>query len=92
MECKRLMTGTVLGAALSLFIAFPAAAQVGSTVKAGFTDLPLRTCEGVTAGTVRLLPKGQALKILWDNKDNWAEVEVVGTGQKGWVNLENTAK
>jgi len=72
MECKRLMTGTVLGAALSLLVAFPAAAQIGSTVKAGFTDLPLRTCEGVTAGTVRLLPQGQALKILWDNKNNWA--------------------
>lgn len=92
MKCRHLMTGTVLGAALSVFIAFPAAAQVGSIVKAGFTDLPLRTCEGVTAGIVKLLPKGQDLRILWDNKNNWAEVEVVGGGQKGWVNLENTSK
>lgn len=88
---RHLLKGAVLGAAISL-IALPAAAQIGATVKAGFEGLPLRTCEGVTAGVIKELKKGQALKILWDNKDNWAEVEVVGTGEKGWVNLENTTK
>jgi uncharacterized protein YgiM (DUF1202 family) len=88
---SHLLKGAVLCAAISL-IALPAAAQIGATVKAGFEGLPLRECEGVTAGVVKRLKKGQALKILWDNRDNWAEVEVAGTGEKGWVNLENTTR
>lgn len=86
------MTGAVLSLALTGLFTLPAAAQMGATVKAGFTDLPLRTCEGTTAGIVKKLAYGQQLRILWDNKDNWAEVEVVGSGEKGWVNLENTSK
>ena len=79
----------VLSAALVL-LATPALARIGATVVAGFSELPLRTCEGVTAGIVKTLPKGTPMKILWDNKNNWAEVDA--GGQKGWVNLENTGR
>lgn len=92
MKNKHMLKGAVLGAALTLLFALPAAAQIGATVKAGMSELPLRTCEGTTAGIVKKLNYGQQLKILWDNKNNWAEVEVVGSGEKGWVNLENTMK
>ncbi|MFZ5426957.1 MAG: SH3 domain-containing protein [Thermodesulfobacteriota bacterium] len=92
MNVRKLMTGALLGVATTLLFAFPAAAQMGATVKAGFTDLPLRTCEGTYAGIVKKLPYGQQLRILWDNKNNWAEVEVAGTGERGWVNLENTMR
>lgn len=92
MKNRNMLKGAVLGAVLTLLFAMPAAAQIGATVKAGMSELPLRTCEGVTAGTIKHLNYGQQLRILWDNRNNWAEVEVVGSGEKGWVNLENTMK
>jgi len=87
----KILMGVVLGVALAAFCAFPALAQQkGATVKAGFTDLPLRNCEGTYCGELQKLPIGQSLTILYNGGDGWAQVEVTGTGKTGWVCLANT--
>jgi len=96
MKTKRnWMIGALLGIALTAFSVIPAMAGMmgmgtGQTVRAGFTDLPLRECQGTYAGIIEKMPIGQQLKILWNDGDGWANVEVVGTGKVGWVCLANT--
>jgi len=89
---RKWMLSALLGIAVTVFSAFPALAyiQPGQTVRAGFTDLPLREWQGTYSGIVMKLAIGQQLKIVWDNGDGWANVEVAGTGKMGWVSLANT--
>lgn len=87
-----LLMRIVLAAVLAIGLgAFPALAQQkGQTIRAGFTDLPLRNCEGTYCGTLMKLAHGQQLTVIWNDGDGWASVEVSGTGKTGWVCLANT--
>lgn len=85
------MSGLVLGIASIGLFAASAVAQTGMTVNAGFTNLPLRNCQGVWCGELKKLDYGQPLLVLVNDKENWAFVELVGTNERGWVCLENTS-
>jgi len=77
-------------ASLAIFIVPAFAASSSSTVTAGFTNLPLRNCQGTYCGELKKLPMGQQLRVLFnDIGGGWSYVEVVGTGDKGWVCNDN---
>lgn len=85
------MAGMALGVASIGLFAFSAFAQTGMTIKAGFTNLPLRNCQGVWCGELKKLDHGQPLMVLINDMEGWAFVEVSGSNERGWVCLENTA-
>lgn len=80
----------LLVAGLSLSMAPAMATSNSSTVIAGFTDLPLRNCQGTYCGELKKLAFGQEMRVLFnDTGGGWSYVEVVQTGEKGWVCNEN---
>jgi hypothetical protein len=80
-------TAMLLCAALVCLCAASAMARpMGATATAGFSGLPLRNCQGTYCAEVKKLHWGQELRIIYDDYTyGWAQVEVVGTGEKGWV-------
>ena len=86
------MLGMVLGIAVSGVGALASAQPLSGTVLAGFTGLPLRNCQGTYCGELQKLPFRQPLNILVNDREGWAYVEVAGTGQRGWVCLDNTTQ
>ena len=86
------MLGMALGIAVSAMSTVVAAAPMSGTVLAGFTDLPLRNCQGTYCGELQKLPFRQPLHILVNDNEGWAYVDVAGTGQRGWVCLDNTTQ
>ena len=90
---RKWIIGAVLGLVLAGLSVMPAVAMhqpTGVTVRAGFTDLPLRNCQGTYCGELMKLAHGQQLMIWWNDGEGWAYVEVAGTGKMGWVCLANT--
>lgn len=66
------------------------AMKTGDVVRAGFTGLPLRNCEGIYCGELKKLPMDQPLKVLiYGSGGGWSYVEVAGTNQRGWICNEN---
>ncbi|WP_243366398.1 SH3 domain-containing protein [Fundidesulfovibrio soli] len=87
---REITRALAVAASLAIFIVPAIAASSSSTVTAGFTDLPLRKCQGTYCGVVKRLPMGQQLRVLFnDTGGGWSYVEVVGTGEKGWVCNDN---
>jgi hypothetical protein len=84
--------GLALGIAVSGVSVLASAEPISGTVLAGFTDLPLRNCQGTYCGELQKLPFRQPLNILVNDREGWAYVEVAGTGQRGWVCLDNTTQ
>lgn len=77
-------------AALTLYIVPAMAMSNSSTVIAGFTDLPLRNCQGTYCGELKKLGLGQEMKVIFnDTGGGWSYVEIVQTGEKGWVCNDN---
>ncbi len=77
-------------AVLGCSVAPAMAMQPGTTVRAGFSGLPLRFCQGMYAAELKKLPIGQQLKVLsYDVIEGWSHVEVVGTGETGYVSNQN---
>ncbi|OLN30735.1 hypothetical protein DVDV_0437 [Desulfovibrio sp. DV] len=86
------IVGMVLGIAASGMFSAASAAPITGTVLAGFTGLPLRNCQGTYCGELAKLPFRQPLNILVNDREGWAYVDVAGTGQRGWVCLDNTTQ
>lgn len=59
------------------------------TAKAGFTDLPLRNCEGLYCGVLAKMPIGTQVGILVNDREGWALVQVPSLNMYGWVNTNN---
>jgi hypothetical protein len=59
------------------------------TAAAGFTDLPLRNCEGLYCGVLAKLPIGTQVGILVNDLEGWALVHVPSINMYGWVNTNN---
>ena len=87
---KEITCALAIIAALAVYIVPAIAASSSNTVTAGFTDLPLRNCQGTYCGVLKKLPMGQQLRVLFnDTAGGWSYVEVVGSGDKGWVCNQN---
>ena len=83
---KTVVCAMLLLAAIGLYCVPAMATSSNSVVQAGFSGLPLRNCQGTYCGELRKLPMGQQLKVLFNSTgDGWSYVEVVGSGDKGWV-------
>jgi len=83
---KTVICAMSMAATLGFCITPGMAAQKGDTVHAGFTGLPLRYCQGTYCAEVNKLQLGQQLKVLLnDTGAGWSNVEVVGTGERGWI-------
>jgi hypothetical protein len=65
------------------------ASPKGPTATAGFTNLPLRNCEGIYCGQLAALPLGTPVHILLNDNEGWAFVEVPSMNMFGWVNTHN---
>jgi hypothetical protein len=80
-------TAMLFGAALvGICAASAMALPKGGTATAGFSGLPLRNCQGIYCAEMKKLHWGQELRIIYDDyMYGWAQVEVVGTGEQGWV-------
>ena len=59
------------------------------TAAAGFTDLPLRNCEGLYCGVLAKLPIGTQVGILVNDREGWALVHVPSINMYGWINTNN---
>jgi hypothetical protein len=59
------------------------------TAQAGFTDLPLRNCEGLYCGVLAKMPIGTQVGILINDREGWALVHVPSLNMYGWVNTNN---
>jgi hypothetical protein len=59
------------------------------TAKAGFTDMPLRNCEGLYCGVLAKMPIGTPVEVLVDDRGGWALVHVPSLNMYGWVNTNN---
>ncbi|MHC1789738.1 hypothetical protein [Solidesulfovibrio sp.] len=86
------IVGMTLGILASGVFTLASAAPLSGTVLAGFSGLPLRNCQGTYCGELQKLPFRQPLSILVNDREGWAYVEVAGTGQRGWVCLDNTTQ
>uniref|UniRef100_I2PWG9 SH3 domain-containing protein n=1 Tax=Desulfovibrio sp. U5L TaxID=596152 RepID=I2PWG9_9BACT len=59
------------------------------SARAGFTDLPLRNCEGLYCGVLAKMPIGTQVDILVNDREGWALVHVPSLNMYGWVNTNN---
>jgi hypothetical protein len=59
------------------------------TARAGFTDLPLRNCEGLECGVLAKMPIGTQVNVLVNDREGWALVNVPSLNIYGWVNTNN---
>lgn len=59
------------------------------SAQAGFTDLPLRNCEGLYCGVLSKMPIGTPVDVLVDDREGWALVHVPSLNMYGWVNTNN---
>jgi hypothetical protein len=59
------------------------------TAAAGFTDLPLRNCEGLSCGVLGKMALGAQIDILIDDREGWALAHVPSLNLYGWVNTHN---
>ncbi|EHJ48268.1 hypothetical protein DFW101_2263 [Solidesulfovibrio carbinoliphilus subsp. oakridgensis] len=59
------------------------------SARAGFTDLPLRNCEGFYCGVLAKMPIGTQVDILVNDREGWALVHVPSLNMYGWVNTNN---
>lgn len=89
---KKRFIPLVFGVTLLTVLALAALAwgkPSGPTATAGFTDLPLRNCEGLYCGVLAKLPIGTQVRILLDDREGWAFVEVPSLNKTGWINTHN---
>ncbi|MEF3696729.1 hypothetical protein [Desulfolutivibrio sp.] len=79
-----------LAAILGLPAVTATARPLGSTAYSGMSNLPLRNCEGFWCGQLNRIAMDEQLKVLiYGSGGGWSYVEVVSTGQRGWVCNEN---
>lgn len=91
MKChNQWIIGIALGIASTGLFAFSVPAQLGVTVKAGFTGPPLWNCQGTSCSKRPQLAYAQPLNLLDTDREGWPFMDVVGTtGQKAWGCLDN---
>lgn len=59
------------------------------SARAGFSDLPLRNCEGLYCGKLVQMPIDTRVDVLVDDREGWALVHVPSLSMYGWVNTNN---